>query len=486
MKNSIALLIMGVFCAHVHAQIGIGTIDPDASAALEISSTTQGVLTPRLTTAQRLAISEPANGLLVYDTDADLFYFYNGTEWSALESATATSGVRDNYKLVQSAADLSDELSAGGGSEYLLNENYLYEINGPVTVDYPIDLNGAYIAGLDATEDMVINNASGALFQTSNGGSLRNIFINGNGNAIFDLSGGGTSNLVVNNTVFAGASSLGNITDMNVVFFSIVQLVNNSEGVDFSDISSLLLSNVFWNTTNSGTFLDLSGTLGDFQFSSGRVEADAGEVGVDVSSNPTISISASMDGINFNGEGARVKGYTSGAYAGYNFTNDWNVNCSGIPLEADDTATGDINLSAIVGSGYVTSFSGTGSASRTKLVGTSTSNNLFRFVADGNNRIVYKGTRKRYFNVTAAVSFQSSANNTVYVFYLARGSSSGGSPTILEETKVYRQSGGTGDIGALAITGTVELESDEYIEVWVERYEGSGSVLTVSLNLVAY
>ncbi len=56
-----------------------------ASAMLDVSSTTQGVLVPRMTAAQRTAISSPATGLLVYQTDATAgFYFYNGSAWTSL------------------------------------------------------------------------------------------------------------------------------------------------------------------------------------------------------------------------------------------------------------------------------------------------------------------------------------------------------------------------------------------------------------------
>lgn len=41
--------------------VGIGTNTPDASSVLELQSTTQGVLVPRMTTAQRTAIAAPAN-----------------------------------------------------------------------------------------------------------------------------------------------------------------------------------------------------------------------------------------------------------------------------------------------------------------------------------------------------------------------------------------------------------------------------------------
>lgn len=54
---------------------------PAASSMLDISSTTMGVLIPRMTTAQRTAIGAPATGLEVYDTTTGTFWYYNGTIW---------------------------------------------------------------------------------------------------------------------------------------------------------------------------------------------------------------------------------------------------------------------------------------------------------------------------------------------------------------------------------------------------------------------
>ena len=78
--HSIAIIILLCFCNTIsNAQtnnVGIGTTTPNASSILEMQSTTQGVLVPRMTTAQRTAIAAPANGLLVYDTNFDCFFYY--------------------------------------------------------------------------------------------------------------------------------------------------------------------------------------------------------------------------------------------------------------------------------------------------------------------------------------------------------------------------------------------------------------------------
>lgn len=68
---------------YTFSQVGIGTTTPDASSALEIESTSRGLLIPRMTEAQRLAITTPANGLLVYETDATPgFWYFDGTNWA--------------------------------------------------------------------------------------------------------------------------------------------------------------------------------------------------------------------------------------------------------------------------------------------------------------------------------------------------------------------------------------------------------------------
>jgi hypothetical protein len=50
------------------SKVGIGTVSPDAAALLDMESTSQGFLPPRMTTTQRNAISSPPSGLIVYDT----------------------------------------------------------------------------------------------------------------------------------------------------------------------------------------------------------------------------------------------------------------------------------------------------------------------------------------------------------------------------------------------------------------------------------
>jgi hypothetical protein len=73
------------------AQVGIGTNTPATSAALEVTSKTnnKGLLIPRITATQKDAISNPAEGLMVYQTSAPAgFYFYTGSVWKLIMTQT--------------------------------------------------------------------------------------------------------------------------------------------------------------------------------------------------------------------------------------------------------------------------------------------------------------------------------------------------------------------------------------------------------------
>ena len=68
-----------------NAQVGIGIANPNASAQLDVSSTTKGFLPPRMTQAQRNSISSPAAGLTIWCKDCGVLgeiQVYNGTVWT--------------------------------------------------------------------------------------------------------------------------------------------------------------------------------------------------------------------------------------------------------------------------------------------------------------------------------------------------------------------------------------------------------------------
>lgn len=94
----IASLFVSVTALAQKDNVGIGTTKPDQSAALEISSSNKGLLTPRMSLQQRNAIQNPAQGLMVYQTDMlSGFYFYDGKEWKPMASETNANSVADAF-----------------------------------------------------------------------------------------------------------------------------------------------------------------------------------------------------------------------------------------------------------------------------------------------------------------------------------------------------------------------------------------------------
>lgn len=77
---------------------------PDGSAMLDVSSENKGLLTPRMTLAQRLLIPTPATGLLIYQTDdKNGFWYFDGLNWINLSAVATVGDVKHNF----SAADHS-------------------------------------------------------------------------------------------------------------------------------------------------------------------------------------------------------------------------------------------------------------------------------------------------------------------------------------------------------------------------------------------
>lgn len=92
MKQLITLLAV-LFAATTFAQnVGIGTTTPDANAQLDVSSTTKGILIPRMTLAQRNAIPGITLGLMIYQTDNNPGFYVNKSSGFATNWVPITEG----------------------------------------------------------------------------------------------------------------------------------------------------------------------------------------------------------------------------------------------------------------------------------------------------------------------------------------------------------------------------------------------------------
>src|SRR5258708_124462 len=90
-KIAASILLLLLIIRHPSlAQVAVNTDAslPDASAMLDVKSTSKGMLVPRVTTAQRTAFVAPAEGLWVYDTDTKTFWYYSiGPGWQQIANS---------------------------------------------------------------------------------------------------------------------------------------------------------------------------------------------------------------------------------------------------------------------------------------------------------------------------------------------------------------------------------------------------------------
>lgn len=112
MKKPLLLLAVILFVSNVAcAQIGFGTTNPDPSAAVDIQDTARGLLIPRMDAAHKHAIQNPANGLVIYQTDTPKgFWFYDGATWQMVNnSGKKTIVLADSITNSQAQAKIAAE-----------------------------------------------------------------------------------------------------------------------------------------------------------------------------------------------------------------------------------------------------------------------------------------------------------------------------------------------------------------------------------------
>ena len=162
MKQIFTFLAVILLTANTYAQVVIGKTTPDASSVLDVTSTAKGVLLPRMTATQRDAISSPATGLMIYQTDGTVgFYYYNGSSWAnvgytdALVSAntdvaanTAKVGYTD--ELVSANTDVAANTLKVSYTQPIYTVNTFYaELGGYVIQISPNGKHGLVVAMQD-------------------------------------------------------------------------------------------------------------------------------------------------------------------------------------------------------------------------------------------------------------------------------------------------------------------------------------------------
>ncbi len=163
---------------------------PHSSAALDISADDKGILIPRMTAVQRIAIVSPADGLMVYDTDTMCVLVYRllSTSWFSL--CNTSSGVigADGLTALLSATVEPAGANCANGGQML---QFGLDVNGNGILD-PGEINVAltrYVCnGTPGTgyNTVALTTSEPAGVNCANGGVLLQFGLDVNGNSVLD------------------------------------------------------------------------------------------------------------------------------------------------------------------------------------------------------------------------------------------------------------------------------------------------------------
>ena len=178
---ALSLIVVGVQVAQAQVKLGDNPGTIDANALLELESTTKGFLLPRMSTVQRLAISSPSEGMMVYDLTASCTYIYRASagQWYSLcaaDSLTASNGLTKVGRDIQLGGTLTQVTNiAQGGNNLNITGNGSLGVgtNAPIAntrvdivpnsgTDDPLALQGLR-SGASTDSIMTVNATTGIL-----------------------------------------------------------------------------------------------------------------------------------------------------------------------------------------------------------------------------------------------------------------------------------------------------------------------------------
>ncbi len=180
MKKGIVVLVFGLAFFSGNAQTGIGTTTPSPSAKLEVASTNQGFLPPRIALTATNAgspVASPATGLLIYNTAttgtapnnvAPGYYYWNGSAWVAILSNITTSSISGNGTTT-TLTNFGAEINNQSGSTYTLtatDNGKIISCTNAITITVP-----ALTSGFNC---LIVQRGTGQVTLVANGSSINN------------------------------------------------------------------------------------------------------------------------------------------------------------------------------------------------------------------------------------------------------------------------------------------------------------------------
>lgn len=454
-----SLLFSSTFLFAQNVSINANGDLPDPKAILDLSSTTSGLLIPRMTTVQRDAIDMPPIGLQVFNLTTNTVDIYKSTGWSSAAFAQTNT----NLVYVSALADLP----APSGGAILLDATKMYIFSGFVDIspNY-LNLNGAGLRGNDPGKDGVMSSVAGGVLRSTDVSvfiqSLAVIPASGSTKAydFVDATGAEFCNLFSGcSVVEIGIPSLG---VGQISGFEAIAIAKNywncEDGIKVTGNVGKFVSSINYITITAGIGIEfLSGlTINDIDLSNNYF-LYPGQTGIKVNAGSSIN-NGRMTSNMFRGVTTLLSGFDS-----YSFGWQMQQN-TGIPN------TKSFGYSYADGNTTPTTFSGVGTY--TKILGTTTLITGQKFSAS-NNRFTYTGKEDINSRVFASIGANAPANSTDYTIAIAKNGIVIPAPSAslgpLSNNQGFQ----------IVLETEVDLSTGDYIEVFIKSNSGT-TTLTVS------
>jgi hypothetical protein len=207
MKKLITVLLITFIAVNIFAQsVGIGTTTPNASAQLDVSSSTKGMLIPRMTDAEKNAIVAPAQGLMVFNTSTNSFQYYNGVSWSNISHSGIINGTANRVAKFNSPWGLTPGMITDNGTGVGINTTSTVADASSV-LDLTSTNKGVLVPRMTTIQKNAIAAPAKGLMVFD---STANSFSFYNGTAWTDLNSGASNNWSVSgNNIYS--SNTGNV-----------------------------------------------------------------------------------------------------------------------------------------------------------------------------------------------------------------------------------------------------------------------------------
>jgi microcystin-dependent protein len=473
------LILLSILTAFVASAQSI-EINPNggtnASAILDLKSTTKGFLLPRMTNDQMRAIPSPAQGLLVFCTNCGTtangeYYFYKGTAWVILSSTTVTS-----FTSIGAVSDVASSQGATVTSDGVLNLAPANASNPGIVTKTDQTFGGVktFSSGImgNMTGNVTGNVTGNAATVTTNANLTGDVTSIGNAATVVKINGTSFSGLptgILKNTTSTGVPTIATAgTDYQLP----ISLTTTGSGVATLSSNTLNIPNVSYNLPTA-----TSSVLGGVKPDGTTILNDNGVISVAPGAGGGVPYTGATGAVNLGTYDLTVNGLTVGKGAAGISTNTA-VGINALSLSntgSGNTANGYFALKSNT-TGENNTAIGLGTLSLSNTGSGNTANGYFALKSNttGENNTA-NGSNALKFNTTGSNNTALGYSADVIAFDLTNATAIGYQALVTESNKIQL---GNSSVTAvqLGTADKVTLETG-YVKI-TGGTPGAGKVLT--------